>query len=163
MSPQARDLVRALLQLDPRRRLTASAALKHPWMAACVMPDNQKLRAECAYLISEQPEDDLRDDVLNELGSFGVSADVAKECVTQRKHNGMATLYYLLLASHAQKQLTNAEENEGGRHNIGRIMPRSTPPQEYPTPTSSSPEVVNPTTELHTSRRYHRPRSAGIR
>jgi calcium-dependent protein kinase len=34
LSPAARDLLDRLLQRDPERRITADAALCHPWMAA---------------------------------------------------------------------------------------------------------------------------------
>src|SRR5690606_5076519 len=105
LSSSARDLIRSLLQLDPRRRLTASAALKHPWLSSCVVPDNNRLRRECAFLISESPTDDLSSDVLNDLETFGFPSTSTKECVIQRKHNGMATLYYLLLTCHVERSL----------------------------------------------------------
>lgn len=150
LSNHARDLLQALLNLDPRRRLTASAALKHPWMESCVMPDNKKLRAECAYLISDEPRDDLHDDVLRELASYGVSVDEAKECVTQKKHNSMATLYYLLLASHAKRRPAAAAPTK-----------RVPMPSSGAVATTLSDQAT--AAEPATSRRYHRPRSAGIR
>lgn len=32
ISPSARDLIDSLLTVDPTKRLTAEAALEHPWM-----------------------------------------------------------------------------------------------------------------------------------
>lgn len=34
LSPEARALLAALLERDPRRRASAHDALRHPWMAA---------------------------------------------------------------------------------------------------------------------------------
>ena len=31
ISPQAKDLVRGLLEVDPKKRLTAVEAIEHPW------------------------------------------------------------------------------------------------------------------------------------
>lgn len=31
ISPQAKDLIRGLLELDPKKRLTAVEAIEHPW------------------------------------------------------------------------------------------------------------------------------------
>ena len=33
ISEEAKDFVRGLLQMDPRRRMTAEEALRHPWIA----------------------------------------------------------------------------------------------------------------------------------
>lgn len=162
LSRPARDLIRSLLQLDPRRRLTAAAALKHPWMANCIMPDNRKLREECTFLISEEPTNDLHDDVLNDLASYGVSVNAAKDCVTQKKHNGMATLYYLLLLSHSMLPVGGNSEK---LPNVTVATPRSTSSENMVSGHPTRIPLTSATKQANEKRphRFHRPRSAGLR
>ncbi len=42
VSAEAKDLVRRLLRVDPKLRLTARAALAHPWLRDATMIDRAK-------------------------------------------------------------------------------------------------------------------------
>ena len=61
----ARDLVRKLLELEPAKRLTAVAALKHPWLAK-----KQQPTADSAAVIGEQFSSNLKS--LNQRRLFQV-------------------------------------------------------------------------------------------
>jgi hypothetical protein len=123
------------------------------------MPDNKKLRAECAYLISEEPADDLHDDVLHELATYGVAIDGAKESVTQKKHNSVATLYYLLLASHAKRRSCPSPPDSDPAA-AAKAAPTTLKPESV---AAAVADASNQAAEPMSARRYHRPRSAGIR
>ena len=61
----ARDLLRQLLNVDPVQRMTASAAMRHPWLAKQLASatDMNKIRLETTILISDRPADDVDDQV----------------------------------------------------------------------------------------------------
>ena len=61
----ARDLLRQLLNIDPVQRMTASAAMRHPWLAKQLASaaDMNKIRLETTILISDRPADDVDDQV----------------------------------------------------------------------------------------------------
>lgn len=36
VTPEAKDLINKMLTINPSKRITASEALKHPWICVCV-------------------------------------------------------------------------------------------------------------------------------
>lgn len=99
LSAPVKDLLRALLTVDPEQRVTAHAALRHSWLQVQYVnaPNMDKLRQEITFLISEKPADDLDEQVLSELIAFGLSRDELIRLVLTKTHSSLATLYYLLL------------------------------------------------------------------
>ena len=65
ISTAGRDLLRQLLHIDPLQRMTAGAAMRHPWLAKqfAQAGDMNKLRLETTILISDRPTDDIDDQV----------------------------------------------------------------------------------------------------
>ncbi|CAM9389451.1 unnamed protein product, partial [Ectocarpus fasciculatus] len=99
LSPNAKDLIRQLLTMDATQRITAPAAMKHPWLQTqfANVPDMAKLRLENPILISEKPSDDIDEAVVRELEEFGLNRDELTKQILSKTHSAMATLYYLLL------------------------------------------------------------------
>lgn len=99
LSAPVTDLLRQLLTVDANHRITASAALRHPWLQTPLMqsPNIAKLRKETVIMISEKASDDLDEEVIKELESFGMNREEVIRVVLTKTHSSLATLYYLLL------------------------------------------------------------------
>lgn len=99
VGPSARHLISQLLCLDPKQRITAKAAINHPWLAkySYLSIDINKLRFDSSILISNQPEDDIVEQTLNELELFGLDRNELVRLVMTKTHSSAATLYHLLL------------------------------------------------------------------
>ena len=99
VGPSARHLISQLLCLDPKQRITARAALNHPWLAKynSLSIDVNKLRFDSSILISNQPEDDIDEQTLKELELFGLDRNEIVRLVMTKTHSSTATLYHLLL------------------------------------------------------------------
>ena len=107
LSPSAKDLIKHLLTIDPLQRITALSALNHPWLSkqSMMSPDMNKLRYETTILISNRPEDDIDDQVINELETFGLSKNEMIRIIVTKTHSSIATLYYLLLDNIVKKRI----------------------------------------------------------
>ena len=67
-----KDLLRQLLNVDASTRITAHAALRHPWLQLQLInaPNIDKMILETTILISDKPSDDLDDQVRYHISSF---------------------------------------------------------------------------------------------
>ena len=99
LSAPVKDLLRQLLGTEISQRITSGPILRHPWLQQQmqVAPDVNRLRLETPILISDKPDDDLDDGVLDELIMFGVNKEEVVRQVVTKTHSAVATLYYLLL------------------------------------------------------------------
>lgn len=99
LSMSAKDLIRQLLMVDPLQRMTASAAMRHPWLARqlAASADMNKLRLETTILISDRAVDDVDDQVIGELEIYGFPKQEIVQLVLTKTHSSIATLYYLLM------------------------------------------------------------------
>lgn len=99
VGPSARHLISQLLCLDPKQRITAGAAINHPWLAkySHLSIDINKLRFNSSILISNRPEDDVDEQTLKELELFGLDRNELVRLIMTKTHSSTATLYYLLL------------------------------------------------------------------
>ena len=107
LSAGARDLIKHLLTIDPLQRITAMTALQHPWLSRQSISsyDMNKLRYETTILISNKPEDDIDDQVMNELEAFGLSRSEMIRLIMTKTHSSISTLYYLLLDNIVGKRI----------------------------------------------------------
>ena len=89
------------------QRITALSALNHPWLSkqSMMSPDMNKLRYETTILISNRPEDDIDDQVINELETFGLTKSEMIRIIITKTHSSLATLYYLLLDNIVKKRI----------------------------------------------------------
>merc|ERR1711916_75009 len=118
LSVSVRDLIRQLLSVDPSRRMTAAAALRHPWLQGPLSnaPDMSKLRLLTPILISDRAEDDLDDETLDQLSKFGLGKDEILRQVMNKTHSALATLYYLLLnVVMTKRRFSSGIKNSGHR------------------------------------------------
>jgi serine/threonine protein kinase len=123
LSPSVRDLIRQLLTVDPIQRITAHAAMRHSWLqsqSACA-PDINKMRSDTAILISDRAQDDLDDQVISEITTFGLPKEDLVQLVLSKTHSSIATLYYLLLDT----TLTKRKLMGGNRRAFSSSNPQS--------------------------------------
>lgn len=99
LSAPVKDLLNQLLTVDADQRITAHAALRHPWLQVQLVnaPNIEKMRLEITILISDKPGDDLDEQVIGELEKFGMGREEVIRLVLTKTHSSLATLYYLLL------------------------------------------------------------------
>jgi serine/threonine protein kinase len=99
LSVSVRDLLRQLLNIEPTQRITAAAALRHPWLQSqfAQAPDINKMRLESTILVSDRPTDDIDDQLLAQMEEFGLSEKEVTQLIMTKTHTSITTLYYLLL------------------------------------------------------------------
>lgn len=99
LSAPVKDLLRSLLNVDPNTRMTAHSALRHPWLVSQLSTaiPLDRLKADMTFLISDRATDDLDDQVLAEMVSFGVPREEMIRLVLTKTHSSLSTFYYLLL------------------------------------------------------------------
>jgi serine/threonine protein kinase len=99
LSTSVKDLLSSLLHIDVDRRINATTALRHPWLAPAhaTAPDIARLRLQTRILVSDRASDDLDEETLLELNKFGLPRDDIVRLVMAKVHSSLTTVYYLLL------------------------------------------------------------------
>ena len=99
LSVSVRDLLRQLLNVEPTNRITAAAALRHPWLQSqfTQAADVNKLRLESTILVSDRATDDIDDVLLKQLVEFGLTENEVVQLVMSKTHTSITRLYYLML------------------------------------------------------------------
>jgi len=98
LSHGAKDLLRNMLCVDPARRYTIQPVRNHSWLRSERGVDLQV--CGCAkYSISEDPREDLVDDLVRRLCSFGIGREAVVDAVMSKARNAVATTYYLLFGA----------------------------------------------------------------
>lgn len=176
LSVSVRDLIRQLLNVDPSRRMTAAAALRHPWLQGPLSnaPDMSKLRLLTPILISDRAADDLDDETLDQLSKFGLGKDEILRQVMNKTHSALATLYYLLLNVIMSKRRfsSNGKNSSHGRkssssirssNSHGRQSSHGHDSNKYQMRTTTGGNIAQPvqTTPQPLTNGIHRPKSAG--
>lgn len=115
LSAPVKDLLRQLLTVEVEQRITAHAAIRHPWLQQCLLnaPNMDKMRSEITILISDKPADDLDEQVLSELTVFGMSRDEMIRLVLTKTHSSLSTLYYLLLDTLVNRRRSTSKRPPG--------------------------------------------------
>jgi serine/threonine protein kinase len=110
LSPNVKDILGKLLEVDVDKRITSHAALRHPWLqiSLATAPDINKLRLETPILVSDKASDDLDEETLQELMKFGIPREDLIRLVMSKVHSSITTVYYLLLdLVKKRRKLTN--------------------------------------------------------
>jgi len=90
LSPQAKEMIKGILNIDPIKRFTIEDIRKHPWFSISQITARQGIIVG-VHQIPTEPK------VLKELEKYGFSPDYTQKCVEANKHNPATTTYYLLL------------------------------------------------------------------
>eukprot|EP01017_Pseudomicrothorax_dubius_P034975 TRINITY_DN4849_c0_g2_i1.p1 TRINITY_DN4849_c0_g2~~TRINITY_DN4849_c0_g2_i1.p1 ORF type:complete len:636 (-),score=86.67 TRINITY_DN4849_c0_g2_i1:52-1959(-) len=91
VSPAARDLIKRILNVDPKKRYRLEDIRSHPWynlyspkkVPIGINPKSHKLPVD--------------EEILLNLREYGFEIDFARKCVESNKHNSVTSTYFLLL------------------------------------------------------------------
>lgn len=123
ISPEVKDLIRNILEVDPRKRYTMDDIRKHPWYT--MVPDSEIPHE----IIDEQEDAKSRAATLSLLSNAGVDMQELMDGLASHACNSLTALYYLF----EQKQRTNKVKNGSNQQSAGN-MPTS---KSDPTATST--------------------------
>eukprot|EP00927_Polykrikos_kofoidii_P007674 TRINITY_DN13154_c3_g1_i1.p1 TRINITY_DN13154_c3_g1~~TRINITY_DN13154_c3_g1_i1.p1 ORF type:complete len:757 (+),score=115.93 TRINITY_DN13154_c3_g1_i1:66-2336(+) len=98
VSTDVADLIRGMLTTDPEKRLTLKAIREHNWY---------KQIPEAAVRMNEV-QNELDQEIIDQLDSYGFSREHAVKCLQSNKHNHVTTTYYLL------KEKKHLQQNDAG-------------------------------------------------
>ena len=90
VSPEGRQLIKLILNIDPEKRYTIEQIRSHPWYR--LNPP-----AEPQGIIFGYHKIPIDETILAQVTGFGFEADEVKRMLNNNKHNKMTTLYHLLL------------------------------------------------------------------
>lgn len=96
VSDHCRDLIRKILTVDPKTRITISQIKSHPWLQTgnTSFVDGLVLSK---YVIP------IDEEIIEEMSSFGFPKEETRSNILSNKHNSFSTTYYLLVTSKAKK------------------------------------------------------------
>ena len=122
VSPEARELLKNLLNTDPIKRYTIQDIRNHSWY------NITKAEKEPEGIIIGVNPVPIDLTILNQMETFGFNQDYAKKCIETNKHNHLTTTYYLLL----QRYLKNGGKSIADLSTVTHSIPILAKPQEAP-------------------------------
>ena len=101
LSEDAKDIIKKILNTDPKKRYKISDIRKHPWYSLVKPRENDE-----GIMIGYKPVpiDNL---ILNELKKYKIEPDYAKKCIEANRHNDITTTYYLLVTKYQREGKKN--------------------------------------------------------
>lgn len=90
VSPEARQLIKMILNTDPEKRYTIDQIRSHPWYR--LNPPN-----EPQGIIHGYHKISIDDTILAQVSGYGYDQEEIRRLLNNNKHNKMTTLYYLLM------------------------------------------------------------------
>lgn len=105
ISPEVKDLIRCILEVDPRKRYTMSDIRKHPWYQ---MVSEANIPRE---MIDEREEEITRNETLKILSTSGIDIQQLLDGLASHACNSLTATYYLFEQKHRAvraKQAQNA-------------------------------------------------------
>eukprot|EP01017_Pseudomicrothorax_dubius_P030817 TRINITY_DN3871_c0_g7_i2.p1 TRINITY_DN3871_c0_g7~~TRINITY_DN3871_c0_g7_i2.p1 ORF type:complete len:584 (+),score=78.05 TRINITY_DN3871_c0_g7_i2:108-1859(+) len=97
ISPEAKDLLKRILNIDPNRRYTIKQIRNHQWYRS------GRPGPEPRGVIVGMHEIPVDPEILGQLKHFGFDVDYARRCIMRNEHNAVTTTYYLLLQQHLRQ------------------------------------------------------------
>merc|ERR1712137_341211 len=133
LSPDCRDLIDSMLEIDTSKRITVSGILQHPWVTAHGMWEAPSDILEVAPTI-----DSLDPSLTKSLESMGFAPDHVLRSLQANEYNQATATYHLLL-----NRKSSARDDKFGTI----VRSGSTPASAAPTPTHSLPGSPCPSTK----------------
>jgi 5'-AMP-activated protein kinase catalytic alpha subunit len=90
ISEQVKELLQAVLNIDPVKRLSIEEIRSHPWCS----------RSEVVIspgIVVGRDQMPVHQGVLRQLENYGFNLEHAQKCILANRHNHVTTTYYLLL------------------------------------------------------------------
>lgn len=85
VSTEAKDLLRRLLTVDPRKRITISEIKEHIWLKINHIDEEEH---------TETP--DINEEIIDRMTQLNIKKEYIWRCLTDNKHNHITATYHLL-------------------------------------------------------------------
>ena len=113
ISSDVKDLIRRILEVDPRRRYTVEDIRKHPWY---------NLALESSIPRDESETEKVKSETISAMAAAGMDVQAVLDAVQSRTCNSMTAMYYLL----AQKSRANKKMGNLDKDKMQNLLPGST-------------------------------------
>lgn len=107
ISPEVKDLIRCILEVDPRKRYTMHDIRKHPWYNIVREVDIPK------EIINESEDEIIRNETLKYLSTSGLDIQALLDGLASHACNSLTATYYLF----EQKQRASRPKDHGSHSN----------------------------------------------
>ncbi|CAI7739474.1 unnamed protein product, partial [Closterium sp. NIES-53] len=147
VSAGARDLVRRMLEVDPRRRLKAAEVLQHPWVLGLELPDLTAADAAADVVMSADPagsEEKLVPVKAQAESNLAVAAKAS--CPVDSKEAGEEERERTMNAKQNEFQQQTEQQAEGSTQMVSSSAapPPVAPPVFSPRAPPTAPRVASP-------------------
>ena len=95
ISPEGKDLIKHILDIEPETRYSIEDTRKHLWFSQVSEEVKPGILVGYDHIIVDPG-------VLKQLEKYGIDLDYTKKCLEANKHNNYTTSYYLLLKKYLQ-------------------------------------------------------------
>lgn len=119
ITPEAKDLLKCVLNTDPDQRYTIDQIRAHPWYNQIKHEVSPGILVGYDYITVDQS-------ILKKLEDYSLDTQHAQKCIEANKHNHITTAYYLLLKKHLQNGGTSiADYSHMSEGDLSQIIPSS--------------------------------------
>jgi hypothetical protein len=132
ISPEVKDLIRCILEVDPKKRYTMNDIRKHPWYTMVAETSIPK------EIINEKEDEIVRNETLKFLSSGGLDMQSLLDGLASHACNSLTAMYYLF----EQKQRTarmknglahvNNNNSQNGVYHSDSVIPSTSSSQQPP-------------------------------
>ena len=103
VSPEGKQLIKAILNTDPESRFTIEQIRSHPWYKLYTPTEPQGI-------IFGYHKVSIDENILAQVSNYGYDPEDARKNLNNNKHNKMTTLYYLLMLKAAKNGYTSSAD-----------------------------------------------------
>lgn len=125
LSSNVKDLMRRILETDPRKRYTLEDIRKHPWYNQVSDADIPKDD------LSKEEQELTKTEVLKAIDVAGINKQAVLDGIASHCCNSLTAMYYLLEQKHRAQRLKETDKNgkqiQQNESNISNVSQRSHP------------------------------------
>ncbi len=114
ISPEVKDLIRRILETDPRKRYTMADIRKHPWYTMVAEKDIPK------EIVNVYEDEQTRAETLTQLASAGVDTQALMDGLASHACNSLTALYYL-----SEQKFRARRANQQKQHGNEEAIPQT--------------------------------------
>jgi serine/threonine protein kinase len=159
ISPEIKDLIRRILEVDPKKRYTMNDIRKHPWYTMVAETSIPK------EIVNEKEDEFVRNETLKFLSSGGLDMQSLLDGLASHACNSLTAMYYLFEQKQRTARIKNGlanvnNNNQNGVYHSDSVIP-STSSSQQPLNGSNTGNNNNAETEGRQQQQQHshRPKS----
>jgi len=115
LSENAKDLIKHILVVDPKKRYTIDQIKKHKWFKLCL--NNETYRNKKSLyegLLLNKYVVPLDEEIINKMNiEYKIKKDRIRICLLNNEHNDITTLYYLILLKNTKEEKESIADLKG--------------------------------------------------